>query len=63
MDYIKIVIEQEQVGDGALFVQVRINREDMPGFLNIEPFFAIKEAHGLVPLFTCGCGVFGCGGS
>ncbi len=63
MDRIKIVIEQEQVDNGALFIQVRVNDNDLPGILNIEAFFAIKESKGLVPLFTCGCGDFDCAGS
>ncbi|MHB8597250.1 MAG: hypothetical protein ACYDER_10605 [Ktedonobacteraceae bacterium] len=62
MDRIKIVIEQEQVDNGALFIQGRINDTDLPGIFNVEAFFAIKESKGLVPLFTCGCGIFGCGG-
>jgi hypothetical protein len=62
MDRIKIIIEQEQVDDGALFIQVRINDHDLPRILNVEAFFVIKESNGLVPLFTCGCGIFGCGG-
>ncbi len=62
MDRIKIIIAQEQVDNGALFIQVRINDNDLPGILNIEAFFVIKESNGLVPLFTCGCGDFECGG-
>ena len=62
MDCIKIAIEQEHAGNGALFIQVYINGDGMPGILNIEAFFTIKEANGLVPLFTCGCGDFDCDG-
>jgi hypothetical protein len=63
MDRIKIAIEQDHVGTGALFVEVCINGNDMPGILNVEAFFTIKETNGLVPLFTCGCGDFDCDGS
>ncbi len=63
MDRIKIAIEQEQVDNSALFIQVLINDNDLPGILNIEAFFVIKESNGLVPLFTCGCGDFDCDGS
>ena len=62
MDQIKITIEQEQIDDGAMFVGVQINGNDMPGILNVEAFFAIKKDHERVPLFTCGCGDFDCGG-
>jgi hypothetical protein len=62
MDRVKIAIDQDHVGTGALFIGVRINGDDMPGILNVEAFFTIKEANGLVPLFTCGCGDFDCGG-
>ena len=62
MDRVKIIIEQERVDDGALFIQVHINGNDLPEILDIETFFAIKQQDGLVPLFTCGCGDFGCGG-
>jgi hypothetical protein len=62
MDRIKINIEQESVDDGAIFIRVKINDNDLPGILNVEAFFAIKQENELVPLFTCGCGDFGCGG-
>lgn len=62
MDRIKIAIEQEHVDDGAMFVSVYINGHDMPKILDVETFFAIKQHNGLAPLFTCGCGDFGCGG-
>lgn len=69
MDRIKITIEQESaddsamfVDDGATFIQVHINGNALPGILNVEEFFNIKQQNGLVPLFTCGCGDFGCGG-
>lgn len=62
MDNIKITIEQESVDDGAMFVSVYINGHEMRKILDLETFFALKELHGQVPLFTCGCGVFGCGG-
>ncbi len=62
MDRIKITIEQEFVDDGAMFVSVYINGQTMPKMLNLDAFFAVKEQQGQVPLFTCGCGDFGCGG-
>jgi hypothetical protein len=62
MDRIEITIEQESVDDGAIFIMVQINGNDLPGILNVEAFFAIKQENELVPLFTCGCGDFGCGG-
>ncbi len=62
MDSIKIAIEQESIDDGPLFVSVYINGHDMPKILDVETFFALKGLHGHVPLFTCGCGDFGCGG-
>ena len=62
MDRIEITIEQEDSDDGAMFVGVQINGNDMPGILNVEAFLAIKQENELVPLFTCGCGDFGCRG-
>jgi hypothetical protein len=62
MDQIEITIKQEDSDGGAMFVDVHINGNDMPGILNIEAFFAIKQENALVPLFTCGCGIFDCGG-
>jgi hypothetical protein len=62
MDHIQITIEQESVDESALFIQVAINGNSLPGILNTEAFFALKEHNGRVPLFTCGCGEFGCGG-
>ena len=62
MDRIEITIEQESADEGATFIQVHINGNAFRGILNVEAFFAIKQSSGLVPLFTCGCGDFGCGG-
>lgn len=62
MDHIEITIEQANVDDDAIFIRVTINDNDLPGILNVEAFFAIKQENELVPLFTCGCGDFGCGG-
>ena len=62
MDHIKITIEQESADDGAILIGVQINGNDLPGILNAEAFFAIEQENELVPLFTCGCGDFGCGG-
>ena len=65
MDRAKIAIEVEHenpVDSSAIFVRVNINGEDLPKILNVEEFFALKEHSRLVPLFTCGCGDFGCGG-
>ena len=65
MDRLKIAIELEKanpVDSSAIFIQVNINGKDLPGILNVAEFFALKERKGLVPLFTCGCGDFGCGG-
>ncbi|HEY6285487.1 MAG TPA: hypothetical protein VIX20_07485 [Ktedonobacteraceae bacterium] len=62
MDQIEITIKHESIDGEAMFVVVQINGNDMPGILNVEAFFAIKQENELVPLFTCGCGDFGCGG-
>ena len=65
MDLLKIAIELEKanpVDSSAVFIQVNINGNDLPKILNVEEFFTLKERKGLVPLFTCGCGDFGCGG-
>ncbi len=62
MDRIKITIEQANGDDGAMFIGVQINDNDLPGILNVEAFFAIKQENELVPLFTCSCGDFDCGG-
>jgi hypothetical protein len=62
MDRIKITIEQDNGNGGAIFIEVQINDNDMHGILNVDAFFTIKHENGLVPLFTCGCGDFGCGG-
>jgi len=62
MDRIKITIKQEDSDGEAMFVGVQINGKEMPGILHVEAFFAIKQENELVPLFTCGCGIFDCGG-
>jgi hypothetical protein len=62
MDRMTITIARESTDDSALFVMVRINGNALRGILNVDEFFSIKEREGLVPLFTCGCGDFGCGG-
>ena len=62
MDQIEITIKQEDSNGEAIFVGVQINCNDLPGILNVVAFFAIKQENELVPLFTCGCGVFDCGG-
>lgn len=62
MDHIEIAIERDKNDDGAIFVRFQINGDDLPGILNIEAFFAINQENEFVPLFTCGCGDFGCGG-
>ena len=62
MDCIKITIKQESVDGGAIFIKVQINENDLTGILNVGAFFAIKQKNELVPLFTCGCGDFGCRG-
>lgn len=62
MDRLKIAIGQDHIGTGALFIEVCINGDDLPGILNVDAFFTIKEASGLIPLFTCGCGDFDCNG-
>jgi hypothetical protein len=62
MDKMEITIEQEQFDNGAMFIQVYMNDNKLPGILNVEAFFAIKQENGLVPLFTCGCGDFDCKG-
>ena len=62
MDRIKITIKHESIDGGAIFIRVQINDNKLPGILNVEAFFAIKQENELVPLFTCGCGDFGCGG-
>lgn len=62
MDQIEITIKQEDSDGEAMSVGVQINGNDMPGILNVEAFFAIKQENELVPLFTCGCGIFDCRG-
>ena len=62
MDRMKITIEQEATDDGPMFVSLYINGHVMPGILDIEIFFTLKEQQGQVPLFTCGCGDFDCNG-
>jgi hypothetical protein len=62
MDRIKINIKHESIDGGAIFIRVQINDNELPGILNVEAFFAIKQENELVPLFTCGCGDFGCRG-
>lgn len=62
MDHIEITIKREGVHGAAMFIGVQINDNDLPGILNVDKFFAIKQQNELVPLFTCGCGDFDCGG-
>lgn len=48
----------------GIWVQVAAGEYVFPDILDIDAFFCAIETgeRGLVPLFTCSCGSFGCGG-
>lgn len=62
MDRIHIRLEQAYEDGGPLSVHVVLNGDTMPGILDIGAFFSIQPEGGCLPLFTCSCGDFGCGG-
>lgn len=48
----------------GVWVRVSLDGEQQPDILDIDEFFQALATRptGLVPLFTCECGSFGCGG-
>ncbi len=46
----------------SVFISVEFDQIKMKDILDIDEFFHSIETKGIIPLFTCDCGVFGCGG-
>ena len=59
---INITHEESELGVISIYAEVFVDRERWADYLDIEVFFEALENSGHHPLFTCGCGVFGCGG-
>jgi hypothetical protein len=46
----------------GLYAAAVVNGQELPEVLDIDVFFGALTGTGVLPLFTCTCGVFGCGG-
>ena len=46
----------------AICVKVTLENMNMPDILEIDGLFEAIQSEGKKPVFTCGCGNFGCGG-
>ena len=46
----------------SLFVEVEFEGHKMKDILNIEGLFSVFREQGYIPMFTCACGTFWCGG-
>ncbi len=67
MDQLAVTIAPaEGVGDNeptlGLYATAGVNGQDLPEVLDIDAFFEALTGSGPLPLFTCTCGAFGCGG-
>jgi hypothetical protein len=67
MDQLAVTLAPaEGVGDNeptlGLYASAVVNGQDWPEVLDIDVFFLALTGTGVLPLFTCTCGVFGCGG-
>ncbi len=67
MDQLTVTIApEEETGHGepalGLYVSAVVNGQELPDILDIDVFFDALTGSGPLPLFTCTCGVFGCGG-
>ncbi len=67
MDQLAVTIApEEETGHGepalGLYASAVVNGQELPHVLDIDVFFEALTGSGPLPLFTCTCGVFGCGG-
>jgi hypothetical protein len=67
MDRLVVTIgPAEGVGDNeptlGLYGAAVVNGQELPDVHDIDVFFEALTNSGPLPLFTCTCGVFGCGG-
>jgi hypothetical protein len=46
----------------SLFIEAEFEKSKMQEILNIDGVFSAIGKQGLIPLFTCSCGSFSCGG-
>ena len=46
----------------AIAIVITINAHKLPDILDVDEFFKAIRKSGRFPLFTCGCGHFGCSG-
>ncbi|SRR5579885_538194 len=66
MDQLAVAIAPvEETGYGApalgLYASAVVNGQELAEVLDIDVFFEALTGNGPLPLFTCICGVFGCG--
>jgi hypothetical protein len=67
VDKLGITVAPKEVGGYdepaiGLWATAVVNGCALPEILDVDTFFQALTASGLLPLFTCDCGVFGCGG-
>lgn len=46
----------------SLYIEVEFEGQKMKDILDADSLFSMIESDGFIPLFTCRCGFFGCGG-
>jgi len=68
MDYLSIEVSPAEVTGHkhaavGLYTVARINGRALPDILDVDAFFDALTGRGRLPLFTCDCGDFWCGGS
>ncbi|MBP2654661.1 MAG: hypothetical protein H6Q73_2230 [Firmicutes bacterium] len=59
---VNITHEESPAGGISVFVDVYFGERKMQDILDVAVFFQAIVKSGRYPLFTCGCGCFGCGG-
>jgi len=56
---------EESVGDSTLisfYIKVNFKDKDMQKIVDVDGLFSVINKQGFLPLFTCDCGNFSCGG-
>jgi len=46
----------------SLYFEIEFHQKKMPDIIDIDELFSIVSEDGYIPVFTCSCGSFGCGG-
>lgn len=64
LNLLEIVLNHEKspIRGISLYANVYVDRKEWADILDIDEFFHAIEQSGRYPLFTCGCGCFGCSG-